>query len=278
MGLIKFFTIFDDEYRNILRDRKQRVYDVNGYPSVFFINDKPYYESLNGNAKMYCDALAQGFEVKKPVIPAAVFEAELVRAYNEGFLGAAIVCPHAYWTDHKHQAEIAVKRFRRKTEIDELGFNIKIYDSKQLGAAVPYLTYFFSEQYRGLYQSTSELFSFMEFFKLQPMMYVIEEGPCEIDSNRSINAFSIIKNRVKKFEISTYPDSVIFDKFAEIVINEAKKYSRDVVISVGSECVFAGNVIGRVIKGLGKPSLCTVQYGVTTASVLGNKAVCISLV
>ncbi len=278
MGLVKFFTVFDDEYRNILREKKQRVYDVNGYPSMFFIEGKPYYESVNANAKMYCDVILQGREVTKPVIPASVFEAELVRAYNEGFYGAVIICPHSLWTDHKHQAEIAVKRFRRKTNIDELGFKIKIYDTKHLGAAVPYFSYFFSEQYRSFYQSTSDLFCFMDYFKADPMMYVIEEGPCEITPVEGINTFSVKKNKVNQFEFSTYPESVIFDKFTDNVIKDAKRFSRDIVVSVGSDCTFAGNVIGRVIKGLGKPSLCTVQYGVTTASVLGNKAVCISLV
>lgn len=278
MAFIKFFTVYDDEYRHILRKKKQKAFTVNAYPSVFFIDGVPFYESLNTSAKMYCDSLKEGKNVTLPTIPADLIEAELKRAYDEGFYGVVIVCPNSLWTDHKHQAELAVKRFFRKTKIDELGFKVKVFDSKQIGAAVSYLTYFFADTHLHLYHSTSEFFSFMEFFKNKPMLYILEEGSCKINSANGLNAFSYKNNRLKNQEISKYPDSVIFDKFAELVVKDAKESSRELVISLGSECTFAGNVIGRIERDLGKSSLCTVQYGVLTASVIGNKAVCISLV
>lgn len=278
MAFVKFFTVCDDEYRHILTERRQKAFDVNAYPSVVTVDGVPYYDSLNGSAKMYCDAIREGKNVTKPTIPAGVFELELNRAYNEGYLGAVIVCPHSSWTDFKHQATIAVKRFKRKTKIDELGFKIKIFDSKQLGAGVSYLTYFFAENYHELYHSTTDFFSFMEYFKSNPIVYVLEDGPCEFDSSSGIKGFSLKKNSLNKFDISHYPDSVIFDKFANMVTADARKYSRNLVFSIGSECEFAGNVIGRIERDLEKSSLCTIQYGVSTASVIGNKALCINLV
>ena len=278
MALIKFITVYDDEYRHILTERRQKAFDVNAYPPVVTVDGVPYYDSFNGSAKMYCDAVREGKNVTKPTIPAGVFELELNRAYNEGYYGAVIVCPHSSWTDFKHQATIAVKRFRRKTRIDELGFKIKIFDSKQLGAGVSYLTYFFAENYRNAYHSTTDFFSFMDFFKSNPIVYVLEDGPCEFDSSLGIKGFSLKKNSLNKFDISQYPDSVIYDKFADMVVADARKNSRDLIISVGSECKFAGNVIGRIERDLDKVSLCTVQYGVSTASVIGNKALCINLV
>lgn len=278
MSFVKFFTVFDDEYRHILLKKKQKSYVVNAYPSVFFVDGVPYYETISAMAKFYCDSLDSGKKITKPTVPAAVFEAELKRAYDEGYMGVVIVCPNSLWTDHKHQAQLAVKRFFRKNEIDELGFKVKIIDSKQIGAAVPYLTYFFADTYFHLYQSTTDFYSFMEYFKNKPMFYVLEDGPCQFDSSSGISAFSYKSNRLKNMEISHYNDSVIYDKFAEAVVKDAIAFSRDLVISLGSDCKFGGNVIGRIERDLGKTSLCTIQYGAVTASVIGNKAICISLV
>lgn len=278
MAYIKFLTVFDDEGRHILREKKQKCLDIAAYPSVFSINDRPYYEMITADAKAYVEAVESGENVTAPYIPADVFEQELVRAYNEGFFGAVIVCPHSYWTDYKHQAEIAVKRFKRKVEIDELGFRIKIFDCKQIGAGVAFMTIFFAETFQTYYHSTSDFFAYMDYFKDNPIMYILAQGQTAFGGEDGLNAFIVRKNRCRRLDLSCFPDSVIYDKFAEAVCKDLYKYSRDMVVSLGSDCSFGGNVLGRIERDSAKIPLCTVQYGIPTASVVGNKAVCISIV
>lgn len=278
MAFIKFMTVYDDEGKHIIIKKKQKILDIAAYPSVFFVDDRPYYEMITADAKAYVAAVESGESVTVPYIPADVFEQELIRAYKEGFYGVIIVCPHSYWTDYKHQAEIAVKRFKRKIDIDDLGFRIKVFDSKQIGAGVAYMTIFFSEMFQTYYHSTDEFFAFMDYFKENPIMYILVQGKTVFGGGDGLNAFVIRKNRFKDLEISCFPDSVIYDKFSEAVSNDLFKYSRDMVVSLGADCSFAGNVLGRIERESKKIPVCTVQYGIPTASVVGNKAICISIV
>ena len=38
MALIKFLTVYDDEYRHILTERRQKAFDVNAYPAVVTVD------------------------------------------------------------------------------------------------------------------------------------------------------------------------------------------------------------------------------------------------
>ena len=137
---------------------------------------------------------------------------------------------------------------------------------------------FFAETYLDSRHSVDTLFSLMDYFAEVPLMYVLSQGPCVLGGGEGLNAFLVRKDRVKNLKISDYPDPVIFDKFSDAVCADLKKYARNAVVSLGCDCTFAGNVLGRIEQTSGKNPLCTVQYGVCTAGLLGTNAMCISLI
>ncbi len=273
MSFLKFMTICDDELlpesRHILKK-----YDISAYPSVYFCGDTPYIDTINTNSEFFYNDLKSGNVTSLPTVPADIFEYEFQQAYNYGYLGVIVVLPHNKWTNFKHQAEIAKKRFFRKIDIDEQGFKIKLYDSKTFSAGTVSQAVKFASLYQDSHFSAFDFADAIKHKIQTKTTYILAKDENVFDSDKGLKAYIIKNNNISRMNISQYPDSVIFDLFAKDFVDNLKncKYNA----SLGYACDFAGNVLGRIEKLSESVPTSTVKYGIPTTQILGNSAVCLN--
>ncbi|MBR5233561.1 MAG: DegV family protein [Clostridia bacterium] len=275
MSLIKFMTICDDEL--LLQNRLLlKKYDISAYPSVYFCEKKPYIDTINTNSELFYKDFKTGKVTSLPTIPADFFEYEFQNAYNSGYFGVFIIFPHNRWTDFKHQAEIAKKRFLRKIEIDEEGFIIKFYDSKTFAGGTVSQTLEFAKLYQNAHFSVKDFYDLIRSEKQDKYTYILSKNENMFDADTGLKGYIIKNNKITRMDISQHSDSVIYDLFAEDFVKHSNGCRYDV--SVGYNCDFAGNILGRISKLSGLSPSSAIKYGVPTTRILGNSALCLSFV
>ncbi len=275
MAFLKFMTICDDEQ---LPQNRQllKQFDISAFPSIYFCNNTSYIDTVNSNSEKFYNDLQSGKVTVMPTVPADLFEYEFQQAYDNGYFGLIIVFPHNRWTDFKHQAEIAKKRFFRKTEIDEQGFMIKFYDSKTFAGGTFLQTLELAKLYQNSHLSAFDFYNFIKSQKQNKFTYVLSKDENFFDSDKGLKGYIIKNNNIVRMNISQYSDSVIFDLFAKHFVDnfEKSKYN----ISFGYDCDFSGNILGRIEKLSGVIPDSISQYGVSATHVLGKSSVCLSFV
>ncbi len=279
MSLLKFMTVYDDDYGQILDRKKLYSYDLSAYPTVYFANKRPYYDGINSNSLMYSKFLEKGkINDVKPGIPSGVFEEEFKRAYNNGYIGVVVICPHAKWTDYYRNAEKAAKRFYRTVAVDEMGFRIKIINSKSFAAGTMLLALTMANWYSSFHQPIDTFFSFLDYNIEYNRTYILAKGATIFGATQGYSAYRIVNNSIVRLNIEKYPESIMYDKFAQIICDEMAAMKRDYVVSMGNSCDFAGNIIGRIEQISQKTPRCAIQYGVASTAIMGNNAICVSVV
>ena len=275
MAFLKFMTICDDDLLPKSRDMLKK-YDISAYPSVYFCGKTLFIDTVNTNSEIFYNDLKSGKITVMPSVPADVFEYEFQQAYDNGYFGVIVVLPHNKWTDFKHQAEIAKKRFLRKEIIDDQGFMIKFIDSKTFSGGTLSLVHDLALINKASHLSATDFYNLIKSEKLDKYTYILTRDENIFDSEKGLKWFIIKNNNIRRVDISHYSDSVIFDLFASDFVKNVNNCRYN--ISVGGNCDFAANVIGRIAKLSCRSSSSIIRYGVPTTHLLGNSALCINFV
>ncbi len=279
MALLKFMTVYDDDQGQMLKRHKLYAYDLSAYPTVYFAMGKPYYDNVNSNCIMYTKFKEKGqLDDFMPTIPYGVFEEEFRRAYKNGYIGVVVICPHSKWTKYHSNAKIAAKRFYKSVKIDEMGFRIEIIDTKTFAAGTMYTAMAYANWYGTFRQSTQSFLDYVKQNISYYSTYILAYGPTCFAKTSGFSAFRLHRDEFECLDIVKYPDTVMFDKFAESIVAEIKRTDRRYVISMGNSCTFAGNILGRIEMESGLVPECAIQYAVASTSIFGSNAICISLV
>ena len=276
MGLIKFITVFDDEKQMILPEKILKRYNISAYPSVFFCHNKPYFDGLNADSVLYSELKRQS-DVTRPRIPSKIFQREFIKSYHEGYFAVVVVCPHRKWFPYYDEAVAAVNRIKRSKKYDFRMFRMCVIDSRSFGAGVMMHTLQMAHDYEVDHNPSGLVIEYGLRNAKKNKSYVFSRTPnafCEKPGCTS--AFEISAYNVKPIDVDAVFESIRYDLFADKICKLLKKSNGNYVVSVGSKCDFAGNIIGRIIKKSGIKPTCVMQYAVATSAVLGNEAVCVN--
>ena len=277
MGLIKFITVFDDEKQLILSEAVLKRYNISAYPTVFFSDGKAYYDGLNSNADDFlCLKKTKG--VTPPQIPSKVFQSAFLQAYIEGYFKVVVICPHSKWFPYYKDAIIALNRLKHRKTIDFSTFSISVIDSKSFSAGVLLYTLSIARQYE-IYHLPSDMV--VDYCKNNAVknksLILLKSADAFGECCDDLTAFRSFGYKFEKLHLSDSHDNVKLDIFADAVCAEIKKGSGRYAVSLGAHCDFAGYVLGRIEKNSGIMPVCVMQYGVSSADVFGNSAICVNI-
>lgn len=277
MGLIKFITVFDDEKQMIFSETVLKRYNISAYPPVFFSEGKAYYDGLNSNADDFlCLKKTKG--VTPPQIPSKVFQSAFLQAYIEGYFKVVVICPHNKWFPYYKDAIIALNRLKHRKTIDFSTFSISVIDSKTFSAGVLLYTLSIARQYEIYHLPSDMVVDYCKTNATRNKAAVLLKGDnafCE--SYNDFSAFRSFGYKFEKIYLSASHDNIKFEMFADVVCADIKKGSGRYAVSVGADCDFAGYVLGRIEKQSGIMPVCVMQYGVASADILGNSAICVNV-
>lgn len=277
MGLIKFITVFDDEKQMVFSETILKRYNISAYPSVFFCENKPYYDGLNADSAMFSE-MKRHNTVIGPDIPSEIFQREYIKAYNEGYFAVAVVCPHSKWFPYYDEAVAAANRIKRSNKYDFSTFRISVIDSKSFAAGVMIHTLSMAHDHEINHLPTGLVVEFGRKNAIKNDTYILSQTPnafCDLPNNLTV--FRVHGYELKKTDINSIPDSVKFDLFADMICRQLKKKHNNYSVSIGTNCEFACNVIGRIIKISGNKPICVMQYAVPSTNVLGDSSICINI-
>ncbi|MBR3867875.1 MAG: DegV family protein [Clostridia bacterium] len=276
MGLIKFITVFDDEKQMVFSETILKRYNISAYPSVFFSDNKPYYDGLNADSSVFSD-MKKHHTVVGPDIPSEIFQREYVKSYNEGYFAVVVICPHSKWFPYYDAAVTAANRLRRSVKYDFSTFRISVIDSKSFAAGVMLHALSMAHDHEVNHFSSELVVEFGRKNAIKNDTYILTQTPNAFcDSVGKLIAFRSFGCQFKKFDMISTLDSVKFDLFADTVCRQLKKTNSNYAVSIGINCEFAGNVIGRIIKRSGVNPICVMQYGIPSTNVLGDSSICVN--
>ncbi len=273
MSFLKIITLCDDELLPESRAMLKK-YDISAYPAIYFCGKTPYIDTINTDAETFYRQFTNGEVTSLPAVHADLLEHELHEIYNNGYFGVIFVTPHNKWYDFKHQAEIAKKRFFRKTEIDEHGFFINFIDTKSFAGGMLAQVRKYAIFNKSSCFAANDFYNLLRSEKYNKFTYILSKDENAFDDDKGLKAYIIKNNKITRMNISHYSDSVIYDLFVGSFIKQSKGCEYNV--SLGPECYFAGNVLGRIESLTGVLPSSTIKYGVSTANILGLSAICVS--
>lgn len=278
MGLIKFITVYDDEKQMLFSDSILKRYNISAYPAIYNFNDRPYFDGINTDSEIYLNMRNSG-DVIGPNVPAAIFQNAYKNAYDSGYFAVVVVCPHGKLFPYYKEAVLAANRFKRSKKIDLDTFRISVIDSKSFAAGVMIHAISIAYQHTVNHCPTGITIDYGRKNVLKNKTYILSKSANLLDScDDKLEAYKSFGYKFEKINISQSHDFIKCDMFANIVANELKKHDSKYVVSLGADCDFAGNIIGRIEELSKKIPICCMQYGIPTAHILGNGTICINIV
>lgn len=275
--MIKFITVFDDENQMILSETVLKRYNISAYPVVFFSEGKAYYDGLNSDSDAFL-RLKMTNGVTQPQIPAKVFQSAFLNAYNEGYFKVIVVCPHSKYFPYYKDAVTAANKFRHRKALDFSTFDISVIDSKTFAAGVHLFTLEIARQYELYHMHSDSLVDYCRNNAIKnKSMVLLRGGNITGCGSNDLTAFKSFGYKFEKLKLSDSHDNVRLDNFADLVCSAIKKGIGRYCVSVGSDCDFAGYVLGQIEKNSGIVPVCVMKYGIVSADLLGNSAFCVSL-
>lgn len=277
MGLIKFITVFDDEKQMVFSESILKRYNISAYPSAFSCDNKMYYDGLNTDSSAFSD-MSKHCTVIGPSIPAKVFQQAYIRAYNDGYFAVVVVCPHSKWFPYYDEAVLAANKFKRSKKYDFTTFRICVINSKSFAAGVMMHTLSMSRDHEINHCSSSLVIEYGRKNTEKNDTYILSKSPNAFcDTSNELVAFRSFGYKFTKLDISQSHDFIKFDSFSDIICKQLKKGNVHYAVSIGCNCEFAGNIIGRIEKKSGIKPICVMQYAVPSTKVLGDSSICINL-
>lgn len=278
MSLIKFITVFDDEKQKLLYYDILKTYSISAYPSAYYNGKRAYIDVLGTNSAKYFEHLNEFENLTGPTIPVAIFQDAISKAYDDGYLVAAIICPFKKWMPQYYRnAVLAAENFRRHIDVDHTTFKICVIDSKAFAAGYLYFTLQLARLHVNDHCPTGIVLEDSKNF-VSKTIYLTKSGEKFGFENGKFAAFRTFGKRFyTDINISESTDYVKFDNFAKACAKYIRISGGKYCVSFGAGCNFSGNVIGRIEKILGYPPIATMQYSTTSAAVLGLETICIHI-
>lgn len=278
MGFIKYITVFDDESQMVLNDVLLNRYDIAAYPSVFYADGKPCFSSFNADSSDFIKMKNSCKNFVLPSIPEEIFLDAYNNAYINGFLQAVVVCPHAKWYPYYRKALAAANRYRRHRNIDFSSFAITVIDSRSFAMGPMLQTLDMAHYHNGLGCPTEVTVDFAKMEAQKSKTLILTRSDTVFGTSDGVlSAYSVFNNKLNRIDLPMLYDNIKYDKFAKSASSHLKSDSSRYSVSLGGGCDFAGNIIGRIKDITGKSPICCMQYGVTSAAVLGDNTLCIHI-
>lgn len=276
---MKFITVFDDEKQKLLYNDILKRYDISAYPSVYFADGKPYIDYLNSDSVLYYKHRADCDNISGPEIPVKVFRQAIKFAYDDGYSVLLIVCPSKkYCPSYYKNATTAAKNFYRNKNVDLTTFSIKVIDSKAIAAGHMYFALQLARLYNNLHCPSHVVIADSKNI-ISKALFLSASAEKFGFKNGELSAFRLYGNRLlRDINISDSSDYVRYDIFANVCAGYIKKAKGKYIVSVGANCTFSANIIGRIEKQLGYPPIATIQYGIVSSEVLGLETLCVNIV
>ncbi len=280
MSLIKFITVYDDEKQMVFSETILKRYNISAYPSVCFFENKHYYDGLNIDSSMFSDMKKLNVVVG-PGIPSKIFQREYIKSYNEGYFAVVVVCPHSKWFPYYNNAVTAAKRLKRSKKYDFSTFRISVIDSKSFGAGVMIHTLLMAQDHVINHLPSGFVVEFGKKNATKNDTYIFSQTQTTNDFcglSGDLTAFRVYGRQFKKIDLNSMHDNVKFDFFSDMICRQLKKVNGNYAVSIGANCEFAGNIIGRIIKNSGVKPICVMQYAIPSTDVLGDSSLCINII
>ena len=113
MGLVRFMTIFDDEFGGVLTPKHCKLFDISAPYTFFKSEGYSYLDNFNISSREYYKMVSNNTTVTEPNIPSQVFQYSYEKLRDWGYLAAFTVCPHGKWLPYYKEAVAASKRIQR---------------------------------------------------------------------------------------------------------------------------------------------------------------------
>ncbi len=276
---MKFITVFDDEKHKLLYNDILKRYNISAYPPVYFADGKPFIDYLNSNSSLFISHKANCSVLSGPEVPVKVFRQAIKFAYDDGYSVAVIVCPsRKYQPSYYKNAVIAAKNFYRNQNVDLTTFKVKVIDSKSIGSGHLYFTLKLARLYINDHCPSGIVIEDSKNIISKTLFLSSSAGKLGFKTGEPV-AFRIFGNRMfRDVNISDSADCVRYDLFAKSCAKYIQKSKSKYFVSVGADCTFSANIIGRIEKLLGYPPIATIQYGIASAEVIGTETFCVHIV
>lgn len=278
MARIKFLTFFDcdADNDNIIEAATNR--HISFIPTVFRTGDCLFVDILKPNIKRF-----DKFRHLTPIECEALDDEKyLLRLFKEislsGYDSLFVMCPDSKLTPHHKTVCNAVQRFKRNKYYSEINdMNITVIDTEQFGAGLLMQTFMICDAVLNYNYGIEELKAMCRKTAVNSKLYALTRDD-ENFFNGKLRAYKVCGGSFEPLNISESIDEVKYDRFTEIIGNELKtgKYS-GYAVSVGENCDFSMNIIGRLkmITQCG-PAL-TRKYSLISSSVFGINTVLVHL-
>lgn len=277
MALIKFITIYDDESLTLITKEMVERYNISLWPAAYDDDTRTYIDYIHTNSVKYfkhkqsCDA------VTEPELSYKLFQLALENAYNDGFSLAMIICPNRKWYPYYKEAVRAAENFRRSIKKDFTTFRIRVIDTQAFAAGSLYHTIRLARLHVNDHCPTGIIEEDAKCFKSK-MFCLTESGEKFGFRNGRLSAFRVFGKRFYNVDASESVDFVVFENFAKAVAKFIRLSGKKYIVSVGADCTFAANVLGRIEAIVGSAPIAIVQYGVASAAVFGLRSICIHII
>ena len=278
MGLVRFMTIFDDEFGGVLTPKHCKLFDISAPYTFFKSEGYSYLDNFNISSREYYKMVSNNTTVTEPNIPSQVFQYSYEKLRDWGYLAAFTVCPHGKWLPYYKEAVAASKRIQRTAiRHDDEFFHAHVINSKAFGIGAVLLANTLSRDFYHNRNSTRILLDYSGRYANSSVTLILTRDNTIFGNGNDLRAYKVRNTRVNEIDISKSIDSVRLDRFAEYVTKSIKKFDGRYAVSFGCNCDFAGNTIGRIEKMSKHIGLVCTQYGITTAHALGTNTLCIHL-
>ena len=278
MALVKFITVFDDEYSSLISPEVLKRYEISAYPSIFFCDSKPYFDGVNVCSVDYVGMHNHSETCTDPTIPVKIFKYAIEKAYDKGFNVVIIVCPHGKWYPYYENACRAVKNFKRRKYKDLTTFALHVVDSKSFAAGSLFHLLTMARKHVLDHCASELVVEHGRKSAVKNFSYLISDCKTVFsDKAGELYAYKLHGYKQVPLNITDYDRFVQYNKFAQTVARKILEKDSKYVISFGPECDFATYVVGLIEELTGKIPVCSMQYSVPSAAVLGDRTLCIHL-
>ena len=277
MALVKFITVYDDESLTLINEDTVTLYNISLWPSAYDDDTRTYIDYFHTNSVKYYNHKQSCDAVTEPGLSYKLFQLAIEKAYNDGYSLAMIVCPNRKWYPYYKEAVRAVENFKRRLHKDFTTFRMCVVDTKAFAAGSLYHTLRLARMHVNNHCPTGIIEEDARSFKSK-MLCLTESGEKFGYKNGRLSAFRVFGKRFYNIDVSESVDYVVFENFAKSAAKFIRLSGGKYLVSVGADCTFAANILGRIERIVGVAPIATVQYGVASAGIFGLRSICIHLI
>lgn len=277
MALVKFITVFDDESLSLMNKDVVERYNISLWPAAYDDDTCTYIDFFHTNSVKYFEHKQRCDCITEPGLSYKLFQLALETAYNDGYSLAMIICPNRKWYPYYKDAVRAVENFRRRINKDFTTFRMRVVDTQAFAAGSLYHTIRLARLHVNDHCPSGIIEEDAKCFKSK-MLCLTESGEKFGYKNGRLSAFRVFGKRFYNMDVSESVDFVVFENFAKSAAKFIRLSGGKYLVSVGADCTFAANILGRIERIVGAPPIATVQYSVASAAILGLRSICIHLI